>query len=318
MRFLLVLACSLLLAACAAPPSQTGPVMISGELTFRERIALPDAAEAVIALRAADSDAVLVEQRIALAGKQVPVRFSLPVERQRLGKAEGYTLQGRIMLADEPAWLSKPIALKLDDPQVDVGRLQLQRATGNGFTSTLQCGELTAAADFAEGARLQIAGKLLTLRQVEAASGVKYQAVEEPGTTLWLKGNEGRLERHGKTYPQCTLVTEGKLTGVEWVVEDVDGGGIIDDSRITMIFDEEGRLGGRASCNGYFAGYEAKGSTLSISHPGSTLMACAEALMNQEQRFLATLGAAKRYRFLPDGALVLETDDGRSLTARHD
>lgn len=43
---------------------------------------------------------------------------------------------------------------------------------------------------------------------------------------------------------------------------------------------------------------------------GSTLMACAPALMNQEGKYLRALETAKSYSFAPDGALVIETAQG--------
>jgi heat shock protein HslJ len=96
------------------------------------------------------------------------------------------------------------------------------------------------------------------------------------------------------------------LTDREWVVEDLAGGGIIDRSRVTLNFDAEGQVSGRASCNRYTAGYQARGDRLGFTPAAATKMACAEALMNQEQNFFRILGAVDRFRIDETGALILE------------
>jgi heat shock protein HslJ len=100
------------------------------------------------------------------------------------------------------------------------------------------------------------------------------------------------------------------LTDREWVVEDLAGGGIIDRSRVTLNFDPEGRVSGRASCNRYTAGYEVRGERLGFTPAAATKMACAEALMNQERDFFRILGAVDRFRIDETGALILEGAEG--------
>jgi len=45
-------------------------------------------------------------------------------------------------------------------------------------------------------------------------------------------------------------------------------------------------------------------------------MACAPALMRQEDLFLDVLRNLQRFTLSPDGALILHTGDGRTITAR--
>ncbi|NCA71946.1 MAG: META domain-containing protein [Sphingobacteriia bacterium] len=108
------------------------------------------------------------------------------------------------------------------------------------------------------------------------------------------------------------------LQGGEWVVEDIGGGGIIDRSRVTLNFGTDGRIWGRGSCNNYHGGYQITGEGLSIQSPASTMMACETALMDQEQRFYEMLARIQRFEIDPNGALILYTDDGRTLLARRD
>ena len=105
------------------------------------------------------------------------------------------------------------------------------------------------------------------------------------------------------------------LQGSEWVVEDINGSGIIDRSRVTLNFWEDGRVNGRASCNNFMGEYQLTGEGLSISHPVITRMACAPSLMEQEQRVLHNLDTLQRFDIDDTGALLLHSADG-SLKAR--
>lgn len=106
------------------------------------------------------------------------------------------------------------------------------------------------------------------------------------------------------------------LTGVEWVVENIANGGIIDSSRVTLNFDADGRLYGRASCNRYSGEYEVDGDRLSVgANTAATMMACAPALNNQERRFLKVLQNAQRYEIDANGKLVVHATSGKTLEA---
>lgn len=105
------------------------------------------------------------------------------------------------------------------------------------------------------------------------------------------------------------------LQGGEWVVEDINGGGIIDNSRVTLNFWADGRVTGRASCNNFMGEYQLTGEGLGISHPATTRKACASSLMEQEQRVLHNLDTLQRFDIDDTGALLLHSADG-SLKAR--
>lgn len=105
------------------------------------------------------------------------------------------------------------------------------------------------------------------------------------------------------------------LTGGEWVVEDVDGGGVIDNARGTLVFGADGRVAGRAFCNQYSARYTVSGGALTIDRAAATKMACAPALMDLENKFLGALSAVRGYSLTADGALSL-SGGGRTIKAR--
>ncbi len=107
-----------------------------------------------------------------------------------------------------------------------------------------------------------------------------------------------------------------ELLAGEWTIEDVDGQGIVDSSQPTVVFDGDGDIGGRGSCNSYGGSYRLSGEGLAVSDLFSTLMACSEGLMAQERQIFAILEAVGRFEVDETGALILHSHDGRTLTAR--
>ncbi len=106
------------------------------------------------------------------------------------------------------------------------------------------------------------------------------------------------------------------LLGREWIVEDIAGQGVVDDTRPSLRFHADGRLLGSASCNRILGRYESQGRTLRMMPAGSTMMACPPALMAQEDRLLKLLPGIRRYELTPEGTLRLHTAAGQTITAR--
>ena len=106
------------------------------------------------------------------------------------------------------------------------------------------------------------------------------------------------------------------LLGAEWVVEDIAGQGVIDGTQASLQFLPDGRLAGSATCNRLIGTYEAEGGHLTIAPAGTTMMACPEALMEQERRLLDLLPRLDGYRIDETGTLVLTAADGATITAR--
>lgn len=122
--------------------------------------------------------------------------------------------------------------------------------------------------------------------------------------------------------PACaTMAQDGgsadaRLTGGEWLVEDIASRGVVDDAQTTLAFGEDGRLTGDTACNRYFADYQIDGTTLQIGNAGATKRACAPAVMDQESRFLWVLGDVTSYSIDETGTLILATPSGSTITAR--
>lgn len=120
---------------------------------------------------------------------------------------------------------------------------------------------------------------------------------------------------NNKAAPVDTPSQESRLELLlgEWQIEDVNGAGIIDSSHITITFNEEGRVYGSASCNRYSSQYELNGDSLTFSHSLATKMACPEALMNQEQKFLETFNEISQFEINENGTLILKSNNGKTL-----
>jgi heat shock protein HslJ len=85
------------------------------------------------------------------------------------------------------------------------------------------------------------------------------------------------------------------LAGSSWVLEDLNGEGVIDKVHVTLDFTEAGRVVGNGSCNRYFATVTISGSSIKFGAVGATRMACLPAVSQQESKYFAALGAANRF-----------------------
>jgi heat shock protein HslJ len=94
------------------------------------------------------------------------------------------------------------------------------------------------------------------------------------------------------------------LVGSEWLLEDLGGSGVLDRVQATLAFPESGKVAGKGSCNRFFGTVAISGHTIKFSAMGSTKMACPEAMMKQEDKYLAALQAAERYES-KDGNLLI-------------
>jgi heat shock protein HslJ len=106
------------------------------------------------------------------------------------------------------------------------------------------------------------------------------------------------------------------LRGQDWVVTQLAGRAVLAEPIISVTFSEDGRLSGNASCNQFGADYRLTGEGLEISKGMSSMMACEDAVMQQEQSFLELLGAISRFSIPGDGALVLHSNDGRTISMK--
>ena len=106
------------------------------------------------------------------------------------------------------------------------------------------------------------------------------------------------------------------LLGGDWIVEDIAGNGVIDDTRASLRFLGDGRLTGHGTCNRLLGRYESTAQALHLELMGTTRKLCAPALMNQEQKLLELLSRITTYRVDATDTLWLNTPSGESITLR--
>ena len=97
-----------LLSACAtssspAPAAAAAPLVVSGTVSYRERIALDPAAEVRVQLldvsRMDAPSVVLAEQRIRADGRQPPFAYTLQVDAARIDPRMRYAVAARIAVS---------------------------------------------------------------------------------------------------------------------------------------------------------------------------------------------------------------------------
>jgi heat shock protein HslJ len=104
------------------------------------------------------------------------------------------------------------------------------------------------------------------------------------------------------------------LEQTTWQLEQLGTQPALKVRRVTLIFQaDDSTVGGEAGCNSYGGVYGLNGDQLTISDLASTLMACEEPeIMEQEQKFLTSLGQAAGYKLEGNRLTILDAN-GTSL-----
>lgn len=84
-----------------------------------------------------------------------------------------------------------------------------------------------------------------------------------------------------------------------WRAEDIRGGGVIDEVQTTLEVSGDGMVSGSGGCNRLTGMASIDGDTISFGQMATTMMACPQAIMDQEQAFIAALTEARGWRIDP-------------------
>lgn len=231
---------SLLMPAAASAEDIT----VTGEVAYRERIALPP--HAVLTVRLVDvsladaPETVLGEQTVDPAG-QVPIKFEIKVSPAVVHQNATYALQARISV-DNQLWFINDERYAVDLLKPEPQKMMLKM--------------------------------------------VKQGADATPPT----------------------------LFDTTWLAEDIEGRGVIDNAQSTFSVAPDGKVTGSGGCNRFFAQAEVDGDKIKIGKAGATMMACAEALVDQERKFFAALEKAATFRICGEqGKLFLVDANGADI-----
>ena len=118
-----------------------------------------------------------------------------------------------------------------------------------------------------------------------------------------------------KTSPQAAAPSPAGLHRTAWRLDEIGGTAAIPGVEVTLEFPEEGKAGGRGSCNRFFGTVEISGESIKFGPLASTKMACIDDAANaQEKKYLAALQAAERFAF--DGPALLIYSPGNDQPLR--
>jgi heat shock protein HslJ len=112
--------------------------------------------------------------------------------------------------------------------------------------------------------------------------------------------------------PAGASLANTKWTLVSFGAPDAENPVIVG-TNITLEFQQDGQAGGSGGCNSYGAQYKVQGDTISFSQIVSTLMACTqEGVDQQEQRYFAALQATGQFELAGD-LLTIQYDNGQGV-----
>jgi uncharacterized lipoprotein YbaY len=198
-----------LAAACAS----SGPAQLTGTVSYRERIALPEGAVVRVTLLDVSlldaPERVIAEQEIHPT-TQVPIPFALTYDRAAIDPGRRYGLRAIIAEAEgRVRWAtaaSHPVLTQgaPDTAAIVVQRPSETRAPAGPRVFAYACDGFAFRVEVTrERALLFLPGRgSRSLPAVPAASGAKY---EGGSTTYWSKGDRALLTLDGVEHTGCRM-----------------------------------------------------------------------------------------------------------------
>lgn len=208
-----------LLQGCGQWIKDGSASQISGEVTYRERMALPPGSRARVWLEdvsKADTAAVLLAEQSIESAMTVPIPFRLSYDPAVIEPRHRYALRAEIRAADgRLLWVTTGFHGILGSNQPRQGLTLVLQSAARGAaeqapvearveaarTYVYECGELDAVVHTEPGKLTLLAqGLESVLEQVASASGVRY---EGEGRLFWTRGETALLEIDGQRYEEC-------------------------------------------------------------------------------------------------------------------
>jgi heat shock protein HslJ len=131
-------------------------------------------------------------------------------------------------------------------------------------------------------------------KRVTATGTVAYRHGVETGDQPVLHVSSIK-EAKAATQPARGQKGAFHLNGSEWLLQDLGGGGVLGNVQATLAFPEAAKVAGNASCNRFFGAATITGDAIKLGPLGSTRMACPEAVLTQETKYLNALQGAERF-----------------------
>lgn len=160
----------------------------------------------------------------------------------------------------------------------------------------------------------QIASTMMACEEAVSTQEAAYLAALPQAATYTITGDRLELRSAtGSLLADYMPMPQTSLTDNPWLATSYRTTnaivGVSSGMRLTAVFAADGTISGSGGCNNFTGPYTTDGSNISIGPLASTMMACAEAVMQQESDYLAALQAAATYQISGD-ALNLFTAEG--------
>ena len=334
-------ACQEQAPATADDASVPDTAVISGTVSYRERIALSSQAELEVTLedvsRQDVAATVIARQTIADPG-QVPIRFELAYAPADIDERMSYSLRakiqdrGRLMFTSDT---HTPVLTRGAGREAHMMLVAVQRPAPELAASEEPGMELEGMfrymadaalfRDCRSGKSFPVAteGAYIELERAYLNSGIeagKEVMVQLRGRYLERPAMEGNrnevkliVDKLDKIEPQntCAPTEHAELQDTYWKLLELDGKPVVTpegmrEAHVVLATDGSSARG-HAGCNNFFGTFQVAEDKLTFSALGSTMMACPEG-MDTEQAFLQALGETTRYQ-ISGQFLTLFADD---------
>jgi heat shock protein HslJ len=101
----------------------------------------------------------------------------------------------------------------------------------------------------------------------------------------------------------------------EWSITEIGSSAVMGSTAPTIVFLDDNAVAGSGSCNRFRGGFKLTGESLTIEQLATTMMACPDQVMQQEQAVIRQLEATRSFDIRADGALILKDAKGGTLAA---
>lgn len=126
--------------------------------------------------------------------------------------------------------------------------------------------------------------------------------------SVTINGLNGVLNGCGGA-PRALLGTD------EWSITEIGSSAVLGGTTPTIVFLDDSAVAGNGSCNRFRGGFTLTGEGLKIEQLATTMMACPDPVMQQEQLLVRHLEATQSFDIRADGALVLKNAKGGTVIA---
>ncbi len=158
---------------------------------------------------------------------------------------------------------------------------------------------------------------ILTMIALAACSPVNGQLPDTGSGQALATATPANSEGQTSTPAPTSAAASGSepaLAGTHWKLASITAAGtafqVPADANVTLNFDQDGQASGSAGCNSFGAQYQVNGNTLTISQVISTMMACTDTgIMQQEQQYLKALNLTGTFEQTPT-SLTINFDQG--------